>query len=90
MPDEPPVTSVRHPSNSKPIVHPTFVRDQAHLRHSRPPEGIDILLTRGPGALTSGSRTRRHDGAMADLLVVLSFVAFIAAFLGYIWLLERI
>jgi hypothetical protein len=27
---------------------------------------------------------------MADLLVVLSLVAFIAAFLGYIWLLERV
>ena len=27
---------------------------------------------------------------MADLLVVLSVVAFIAAFLGYIWLLERV
>jgi hypothetical protein len=27
---------------------------------------------------------------MADLLVVLSFVVFIAAFLGYIWLLERV
>jgi hypothetical protein len=29
-------------------------------------------------------------GPMADLLVVLSFVVFIAAFLGYIWLLERV
>jgi hypothetical protein len=28
--------------------------------------------------------------AMADLLVVLSIVAFIAAFLGFIWLLERV
>jgi hypothetical protein len=28
--------------------------------------------------------------AMADLLVVVSIVAFIAAFLGYIWLLERV
>jgi len=27
---------------------------------------------------------------MADLLVVVSIVAFIAAFLGYIWLLERV
>jgi hypothetical protein len=27
---------------------------------------------------------------MADLLVVVSVVAFIAAFLGYIWLLERV
>jgi hypothetical protein len=27
---------------------------------------------------------------MADLLVVLSVVVFIAAFLGYIWLLERV
>jgi hypothetical protein len=27
---------------------------------------------------------------MADLLVVLSIVVFIAAFLGYIWLLERV
>jgi len=27
---------------------------------------------------------------MADLIAVLSFVAFIAAFLGYIWLLERV
>jgi len=27
---------------------------------------------------------------MADLLVVLSFVVFIAAFLAYIWLLERV
>jgi len=27
---------------------------------------------------------------MADLLVVLSVVAFIAAFMGYIWLLERV
>jgi hypothetical protein len=29
-------------------------------------------------------------GPMADLLVVVSIVAFIAAFLGYIWLLERV
>ena len=29
-------------------------------------------------------------GRMADLLVVVSFVVFIAAFLGYIWLLERV
>jgi hypothetical protein len=29
-------------------------------------------------------------GPMADLLVVVSVVAFIAAFLGYIWLLERV
>ena len=29
-------------------------------------------------------------GPMADLLVVLSVAAFIAAFLGYIWLLERV
>jgi hypothetical protein len=29
-------------------------------------------------------------GHMADLLVVLSVVVFIAAFLGYIWLLERV
>jgi hypothetical protein len=28
--------------------------------------------------------------AMADLLVVVSIVVFIAAFLGYIWLLERV
>jgi hypothetical protein len=28
--------------------------------------------------------------SMADLLVVVSIVAFIAAFLGYIWLLERV
>lgn len=27
---------------------------------------------------------------MADLLVALSIVVFIAAFLGYIWLLERV
>jgi hypothetical protein len=27
---------------------------------------------------------------MADLLVVVSVVAFIAVFLGYIWLLERV
>jgi len=27
---------------------------------------------------------------MADLLVVVSIVAFIAVFLGYIWLLERV
>jgi len=27
---------------------------------------------------------------MADLLVALSVVVFIAAFLGYIWLLERV
>jgi hypothetical protein len=27
---------------------------------------------------------------MADLLVVVSVVTFIAAFLGYIWLLERV
>jgi hypothetical protein len=41
-------------------------------------------------AFTSGSRTRHHHGSMADLLVVLSVVVFIAAFLGYIWLLERV
>jgi hypothetical protein len=29
-------------------------------------------------------------GPMADLLVALSVVVFIAAFLGYIWLLERV
>jgi hypothetical protein len=29
-------------------------------------------------------------GSMADLIAILSFVAFIAAFLGYIWLLERV
>jgi hypothetical protein len=29
-------------------------------------------------------------GAMADLIAVLSFVAFIGAFMGYIWLLERV
>jgi hypothetical protein len=29
-------------------------------------------------------------GSMADLLAVVSVVVFIAAFLGYIWLLERV
>jgi hypothetical protein len=47
-------------------------------------------LTPDAGALTSGSRACRHHGPMADLLVVLSVVVFIAAFLGYIWLLERV
>jgi hypothetical protein len=41
-------------------------------------------------AFTSGSQTRQQHGSMADLLVVVSIVAFIAAFLGYIWLLERV
>jgi hypothetical protein len=29
-------------------------------------------------------------GLMADLIAMLSVVAFIAVFLGYIWLLERV
>ena len=29
-------------------------------------------------------------GSMADLLVAISIVVFIAAFLGFVWLLERV
>ena len=64
MPDEPPVTSVRHPFRSKAIFHPTFdSADRAHLRHSRRPAAIDILLTHLSAALTSGSQLHGHHGA---------------------------
>ena len=92
MPDDPPVTSVRHPCRFSAIVHPTFVsvRTRCHLRHSRHPVGIDILLMRHAAALTSGSRRHRQSGPMADFLAVLGIVGFAAAFLGLIWALDRV
>ena len=40
--------------------------------------------------LTSGSRPCDHHCGVADFLAVLSFVAFIAVFLGYVWCMERV
>jgi hypothetical protein len=52
--------------------------------------GIDILLMPTGAAFTSGSRTRRQHGPMADFLAVLGIVAFVAAMLGLIWALDRV
>jgi len=51
---------------------------------------IDNLLTPGPVAFTSRSRGDRQHGRMADVLAVLSFVVFVAAFMGLIWCMERV
>jgi hypothetical protein len=48
------------------------------------------LLRAAPAALTSGSHPYRQSGSVADFLAIVSFVAFIAVFLGYIWCLERV
>jgi hypothetical protein len=40
--------------------------------------------------LTSGSHPDGQSGSMADFLAIVSFIAFIAVFLGYIWCLERV
>jgi hypothetical protein len=40
--------------------------------------------------LTSGSRPCHDDGPVADFLAIVSFVAFVAVFLAYIWSLERV
>jgi hypothetical protein len=48
------------------------------------------LLTEESAALTSGSRRYRQHGVVADFLAILSFIAFIAVFLGYIWCMERV
>jgi hypothetical protein len=48
------------------------------------------MLTRAPGALTSGSHPHGQSGCVADFLAIVSFVAFIAVFLAYIWCLERV
>jgi hypothetical protein len=58
--------------------------------HGRRTALIDELLTPTLGTLTSGSQRRRHPGPMGDFVAILSFVAFIAAFLTYIWCLERV
>jgi hypothetical protein len=58
--------------------------------HSRLLPAIDVLLTRCPVALMSGSQAGHQSGPMADFLAVVSVVAFIALFLGYIWCLERV
>ena len=58
--------------------------------HSRRWARVDILLTRDPGAFTSGSRRHLHDGPMADFLAVLGFVGFVAVMLGLIWALDRV
>ena len=44
MPDEPPVTSVRHPCRSKAIVHPTFDL-RAHRRLTLRTAGAERPLT---------------------------------------------
>jgi hypothetical protein len=41
-------------------------------------------------AFTSGSRTRRQHGLMADFLAVLGIVGFVVAMLGLIWALDRV
>jgi hypothetical protein len=48
------------------------------------------MLTRAPGALTSGSRRRHDHGRMADFLAVLGIVGFVVAMLGLIWALDRV
>ena len=92
MPDDPPVTSVRHPCRSNAIVHPTFVCVSArcHLRHSQHPAGIDVLLMPIDAAFTLDSQPRRQHGPMADFLAVLGIVGFVAAMLGLIWALDRV
>jgi hypothetical protein len=47
-------------------------------------------LTRHAAAFTSGSRTRRQHGSMADFLAVLGIVGFVVAMLGLIWALDRV
>jgi hypothetical protein len=37
-----------------------------------------------------GSHPGRQSGDVADFLAVLSFIAFIAVFLGLIWCVERV
>jgi hypothetical protein len=41
-------------------------------------------------ALTSGSQPCHDSGVMADFLAIVSFIAFVAVFLAYIWCLERV
>jgi hypothetical protein len=48
------------------------------------------MLTLAQAALTSGSHPHGQSGSMGDFLAILSFVAFIAVFLAYIWSLERV
>jgi hypothetical protein len=48
------------------------------------------LLTAAPAALTSGSHRWDEHGFVADLLAILSFVAFVAVFMGFIWCMERV
>jgi hypothetical protein len=51
---------------------------------------VHDLLTQEGAALTSGSHWSGEHGDVADFLAILSFIAFIAVFLGYIWCMERV
>ena len=92
MPDDPPVTSVRHPCRSNAIVHPTFVsvRARPHLRHSGHWARVDTLLTRDPARSHRVHERARTMGVMADFLAVLGIVGFVAVMLGLIWALDRV
>jgi hypothetical protein len=48
------------------------------------------LLRAVLAALTSGSHLDGKSDPVADFLAIVSFIAFIAVFLGYIWCLERV
>jgi len=92
MPDDPPVTNVRHPCSSNAIAHPTFVsvRTSSHITHSGRTAGIDILLTQDGVAFTSGSQRCSQPWPMADFLAVLGIVGFVAVMLGLVWALDRV
>jgi hypothetical protein len=55
-----------------------------------PARSFTDFLPLGPSRSPRGHHGRGEDRAMADFLVVIAIVVFVAAMLGLIWSLERI
>jgi hypothetical protein len=78
-----------------PTMEPRVPRRTAQLCPAERPvasleELIKNLLRRRGSLLRSCLDGRRHDGRMADFLVVLGIVLFAFAMLGLIWALDRV